>query len=1046
MKTKLKRVLSIVLTLLMLVAVVTNGVVISNAEETATTSVATNLALSSTPSFIYSSAVNTADSTYGVSAVNSSLPLLIDGNKSGSAFAVNNAGDTSHLVSFKSTALGGPYSVTLDLGAECNTEELVLHCYGRSDWGINPTDYVTYWTSTDNSTWTNVGTVNLADATANQVGTGDNSTPIYMYAFSLEVATTARYVRAYFPQNSNGWVNISEFEVYGEKAPTVISTNSNTSVAFSCGSSVDDAASWGITAIKSGLSSLKDGVNNSVNYWVNGSGNPYIGIRPGYTTGPYTFTMYMGGLATVRNISTYFTDRYQAEPPESVTYSVSGDGTNWTEMGTITNLQSSYTTYSATDSAGTTETLRIYKYSMDIVETDVMYVKVTFENDAETDIGFGEFEVRGSMLDKSITNLASGKLSSTSNYTYEISGGGNTTSLNDSNYTVAEYEKKYLNLLTDGSGGSYVRFYRNDFRTITIDLGSVSNVTSLWMRFADYESEGVYLPSNVEYYASEDGSDYYLVDDIKGYEATYNQASGNYALYYFKTNTVCVNARYVKIVFPVSVNCYADEIYIYGYQGSPSAQAVDLTTYEKYDPNARYVGEMPDTSLSGGVRNEYLAYTGWSYNYDSTTKVTTTLGQTSTKVTQHLLSSICYVEQDLTPVDWLFDSITFIPHHHTSDGQWNLYQAQLTDGSYYADQDDWYEWLCYAFGTDTDGNAITQNGGPINLKALENAVGKYAKATIDDPNYKIKVKLTIFPAVHFQDNWGTIDGKNIDFTVSGTGSIAAAVANRKAAYKWYIDKAIQMWEEAGFEHLELAGFYYFEEAIRESADSAARDTIMALTDLVHNTATPDCNELAAFDDDQGGKLYIYQIPFYQAEGYYDWQAYGFDYAIMQPNLSFTSESDGLVQLENCAESCEYYGLGFEMEFGGNTDAYVQKFQYYLDYGEKYGYKNTVLGWYMSTWWPYSMAIGSTPGDDPRAIYQDVYEFVQANKEALTVLGDANDNGVLSINDATLLQKYLAKIVDNFTNDQVNVSDVNGDGKVSIRDVTTIQMKIAKMID
>jgi len=398
------------------------------------------------------------------------------------------------------------------------------------------------------------------------------------------------------------------------------------------------------------------------------------------------------------------------------------------------------------------------------------------------------------------------------------------------------------------------------------------------------------------------------------------------------------------------------------------------------------------------------------------------------------------------PQDWLFDGITMIPHHHTSDGKWNLYQASKTSGSYYANQSDWDEWLCYAFGETTSGTAITSGGQQINLPALEAAAAK-AKIALGDPDYKVKVKISIFPAVHFQNNWGTIDGKKIDFTVSGAGSLSAAIANRTAAYKWYIDKTLAMWEKANFEHLEFAGFYYFEEAIREGADSAARDTVMALTKLIHNTATPSTNTLPAFDDAQGGKLYIYQIPFYQAEGYYDWKTYGFDYAIMQPNLSFTSASDGLTQLKTCADSSKYYGLGFEMEFGGLSDAYVNKFKYYLNYGKEYGYINTVLGWYMGTWGLHQISNGgaTTSYSSTRFLYDSVYDFVLENRISSAKTGDVNGDGVLSINDATKIQLYLAKRID-FNAGQKAVADVNNDGVISIRDATRIRLILAKIIE
>lgn len=61
-----------------------------------------------------------------------------------------------------------------------------------------------------------------------------------------------------------------------------------------------------------------------------------------------------------------------------------------------------------------------------------------------------------------------------------------------------------------------------------------------------------------------------------------------------------------------------------------------------------------------------------------------------------------------------------------------------------------------------------------------------------------------------------------------------------------------------------------------------------------------------------------------------------------------------------------------------------------------------------------------------------------------VLGDVNCDGVISIADATTLQKYLANIVD-FDDEQLAVADTNGDGSVSIADATEIQRYLAQLI-
>ena len=62
-----------------------------------------------------------------------------------------------------------------------------------------------------------------------------------------------------------------------------------------------------------------------------------------------------------------------------------------------------------------------------------------------------------------------------------------------------------------------------------------------------------------------------------------------------------------------------------------------------------------------------------------------------------------------------------------------------------------------------------------------------------------------------------------------------------------------------------------------------------------------------------------------------------------------------------------------------------------------------------------------------------------------VIGDVDGDGVVNINDATMIQKYLAELV-TFTHEQLKAADTNGDGDVNINDATQIQKYIAELID
>ena len=52
------------------------------------------------------------------------------------------------------------------------------------------------------------------------------------------------------------------------------------------------------------------------------------------------------------------------------------------------------------------------------------------------------------------------------------------------------------------------------------------------------------------------------------------------------------------------------------------------------------------------------------------------------------------------------------------------------------------------------------------------------------------------------------------------------------------------------------------------------------------------------------------------------------------------------------------------------------------------------------------------------------------------------DNALTISDATLIQKYIAMMVD-FSDLQLELADVDGNGTVNINDVTTLQKMIAE---
>lgn len=70
-------------------------------------------------------------------------------------------------------------------------------------------------------------------------------------------------------------------------------------------------------------------------------------------------------------------------------------------------------------------------------------------------------------------------------------------------------------------------------------------------------------------------------------------------------------------------------------------------------------------------------------------------------------------------------------------------------------------------------------------------------------------------------------------------------------------------------------------------------------------------------------------------------------------------------------------------------------------------------------------------------YKNGFVFVKLGKE---ITGDVNGDGVISVADATLIQKHSASIID-FTDEQLLLADFNGDGVVNVSDATAIQREL-----
>jgi hypothetical protein len=141
-----------------------------------------------------------------------------------------------------------------------------------------------------------------------------------------------------------------------------------------------------------------------------------------------------------------------------------------------------------------------------------------------------------------------------------------------------------------------------------------------------------------------------------------------------------------------------------------------------------------------------------------------------------------------------------------------------------------------------------------------------------------------------KDYWGVVEGRKLDFT---------RPADRLTACKWYIDKACEMFDAGGYEHVELAGFYWVAEEMYHSSG-----IIEGVAEYLHSKG-----------------LRFEWIPYWKGEkdwqgndpDYFTWKDYGFDQAYLQPNYFF-NESVPASRLTDAVKVINKYDLGYEVEF------------------------------------------------------------------------------------------------------------------------------------
>jgi hypothetical protein len=228
---------------------------------------------------------------------------------------------------------------------------------------------------------------------------------------------------------------------------------------------------------------------------------------------------------------------------------------------------------------------------------------------------------------------------------------------------------------------------------------------------------------------------------------------------------------------------------------------------------------------------------------------------------------VSYVDPRDGHEKWLFDGFLFIEFH---DGK-RTFSADEGNGKWMpAEKNEWQLLL--------NRNFEPGHGVP----ALEESCAETEKR-IGPPLRPHQVILTLPEPVDNFTNWGVLDGRKLDFSVS---------VDRVAACEWHINQALEKWRALAPKHLVLAGFYFVPESIGHSNPQM----LPTVAQYIHQ---------------QG--LKFFWIPFWHAKHAADWQTMGFDIASQQPNYFFHPQLPES-HLQTACDFAKTHGMGLEMEF------------------------------------------------------------------------------------------------------------------------------------
>ena len=665
-------------------------------------------------------------------------------------------------------------------------------------------------------------------------------------------------------------------------------------------------------------------------------------------------------------LTCYATNTIGNSLPVAVTYSVSEDGKTFTEVGRVFSPTAKQTCFEYPLSLVKAASGRYIKFTVEstdtaryLIEEAAVYAH-TLGGTGNSNYPYPSFDLTEKEWESPSSkevNLALG-LKQWVYIPADIDVQTNNTT--PSNTTVITDGKRAPN--NDIHNGWFFKIHNSSAPLeVFFDLGATSTVKSVNIEFINKQSWGVAPPASYDVYISEDGKNWFSAGTCKP-EPSSPDCLYNATLKLKKP----VKARYVSVYMMTNGWVGFDEIEINGTTATKSTPSIAEAKYPKRgEGNLGY--QAPSEDLIKGYKDVCLLYhrvdrPGYSEN--------------------EILRYLAYVDLQGNIKDTLFDSVLFLQSGDLPSGKANNSAITKAD----------VDWML---------DAIFADGK--NLKAMEKVAGQIKQELGLDKDFKYGVGITIYKPTIGTD-YGDYDG-------DGKSNVINNEADRIAAIEAYMNDVEKRFKDAGFEHLELMGYYWYHEGIYVENNDP---------EIIKQTVKK-CHA-HGYD--------LFWIPWYNAPGVEFWKDCDIDVAVMQPSYAF-DKAIGQGRLEQASNYIRQYGMGIEIEIGSANLSDVELRQRYIEYlmgGVEFGYmKNCIHMYYQEVTAYYAAAISGDP--KVRQLYDYTYHFIKGTLEAypdaleaIQVTGKANE-----IINGKIVENKVDYIIDVVSSPEHGTLTLNADG-------------------